>query len=451
MFMAKDELTAAGKYFKLRLRDARIGIAAVLALMVLLCVGSCAWILFDISGSHDPIGRDNMLDYSWLLISIMPLVLVILISRQESTQKRYSVYPLTNTSRFLAAQMFYHALIAMGIAAVALLYFVQYFFFTLVSVWKSSVVLAFSLSVKYLITGSLVLFMWLALFGVALSFLEVVVRVFKLIVVIPLLLISVTIVVIAYSGSFQGFSLVRAVAFLLPKSPGVFLLRGLLLWFVLFFMAFALNKLASHLRVAGTNVWSSWLLYVPLIAVAGALALVLSMSVFSMDHGFPDSYHDYSSPGVRTISLDASRVPKGSAIEIRQRIFQGDSLQPSELGSFLGGAGWPTYQDFFTDSGPATGEGGAFAGQKIVVTYQLPTFLEGDQKLMAYARPEVFAHLEGTVLNIDYHCAHKINAIYPPIWLVMESFPEYDSSHIGTTLGSKSTAFSAGFIEVNAR
>ncbi|MCL2654499.1 MAG: hypothetical protein FWD65_02205 [Coriobacteriia bacterium] len=444
MFVAKSELVNTWKFFKLRLRDARIGIWIVLAVMAFVCVWTSVQILINTLGSTDPINIYTLSDFSWFLIAVMSLALVILMSRDKNSRKRYAVYPLTNMSRFLSTQLLCYFLIALGIVAAVFFYFVQYFLFVLVSVRKPDVTLAFSLGAKYLVIGSLVLFVWLALFVALLSVLDVCVRVFKLIAFIPLVVASA---ILLQNQSFLSVLSERLVL-LVPRTLGIFFLRGFIIWLVLFGIAFVLNKPAGHLRVLGSASWSSWLIYVPLIVVTGAFVLSASGTALG-GRFFPLGLSNYTTPGMKTITLDASRASGSSAIEIRQRVFQGDASNPSDLG-VPGGICLHGDQGLFFE-GESPGEGDVFTGQKVVVTYQLPTYLTNNPKLMEYARPELAAQLNGTVLNIDYRYAHKVNVIYPSTWVVLNEFTKYDYENIGKELGTKQMPFSNGFIEVSAK
>jgi len=450
MSVAKSELICTWRFFKLRLRDARIGIGAILALMVFVCVGTCGMICVSFSSSTAPISQHFLADFPMLLIAVMPLVLAIMISRYENSNKRYSVYPLTDTSRFLSAQALYYFLIALAIAAAVFFYLVQYLFFTLVSVWKPGVVIAYGFSAHYLITGSLVLFTWLALLAAVLSLLVTLVRAFKLVAIVPLVVLFAMLLTLglqARLGSLQKV-LIKLVTLLLPKSAGTFLLRGLLIWLILFGVTFALNKLMRHLKIPEPISWAPLLVTVPIIVVAALFTA--EFSLFAVGGGFNGSANDYIPANAQTITLDASQVPKGSTIEVRQRALRAGASKFSKSWnySYLSGLSWDNQGFTSPDAPPETGS--IFKGKNIYVTSQLPSYFSNNQRLMEYARPALTAQLKGTVLYVDYHYTHKVDVIEPTIWIVLEGYTKYDYNNIGKKLGTKSAPFSNGYLDVSA-
>jgi len=308
MSVVKNELINAGKLFKLRLRDARLGIYSVLFFMGLLVAINVAVILDGFAMNSMLLNSQYFFDYSALVLAASPLV-IALVFWQEATGSK-SVYPQTSTSRFLSVQMLSFFLVLFALAVALVLYVLVFAASHLISLWQPGFVIGSSFSVAFLAAGFLAALTYLVMVTTVISFVALVVKAFRLYAVIPIT--GITLFYLYYRGSvYQITALNRlwhvlnkfAQLFLEPKTLGSFLLVCLAITFLFLVAGIVLKGLASGERGTIKDAWMLTVVFIPCTLLLLSVSTTLYLDPSTTTHRRETMYLEHSEKKVLFVPI----------------------------------------------------------------------------------------------------------------------------------------------------
>jgi len=350
----------------------------------------------------------------------------------------YSVFPQTNTSRFLAVQAMHHIVILIAALVSLLFNLLQYALFALLSARHPYIVLANRFDWGFVISGFFVMILYLFLVTAMISLIATLIRKFRIYAILGL----------AFLGAISLVNppvfirlLQSIVAFLvLERNLGLFFIKGILLWVVLFGASLIINKHTAFYR-SSMRSDTATMIAIVFVTTFFLMGLTLPFMIFSGNgNGQVTESIVYNSP-LEEIVLDASHVPHGSDIEV---ITTNITLS-SESGTYDD----DSYDDFVDDSETIFWSGGYatdfgllrlmylnedqiyalknFDGERIVIAYELPnlSFRDDSIDLSHFVTQEFSARLEETTLYLDYQFTRGVNAVIIPIWPFMAQFEQF--------------------------
>jgi len=470
----KSELGNAAKLFRLKLRDSRKGIVAVLVAVAVLMFmnGIVAWQGFV--NTARPLVGQNFMDFSALLLILAPIAIAY-IFWQEATGKN-SVYPQTAISRFLSTQMLSFFLVLLALCVVLLLHFLTLALFSLVGIWNSSLIMGYSFSLGFLASGFFAALIFLVMVTTAFSLIADLVRVFKLYAVVALIALAAftQLYPILYASRVLPFldalnlmSLQFERLFQLFLEPQTYLafVAACLVASVTFFVAgLCLRWLVSRDYDTAQTSWMLALTYLSCIVVI--LTLGFSLYVGQGQHLTPGSVSDVfpAEAQVFEIRPQHMHMPEDSPMFVMAETFHRsrdhiimnselpddhelDQMQQEELNEvylmdefdmaniFVEGNGlFVTANTFEMWDFRALHEAGyfplePFRGENITVNYIPASFDKTSPRLQEVANPMLWADspvwafegdpLRQDTLNIRHTYAGEGNVLFIPIWSMM--------------------------------
>ena len=441
----KEEFTYAFELFELRLRNSIVEIVIAFSLLAgILLVSGFHWFGTPAKGGG------YVFDYSSLLLVLLIPAAFTLLMKHESMQKKEDLCLHTNANHFLANFILLHFISFLLASFVFALYLAQALLFTVLSSSRPELILAYDFSFTFLMTAFLVVFICLSVLASALLLFAAIVRVLRL----QLLYVVIPLVAAVASFVFPGFvaaalqSLFSAL--FVSGSLIAFLLLSALIW-ILFFVA-ALT-LAGR---AGVNLPKS---LSPILQYGAMIAWIIPtffMSVGALA-GLPLVHGNIFPTEPFEVRIDASQVPAGSHIQIRQPTItqstpDGETTIPlidvnfSPVGSAVSDEGFWILSDRMPSQ--------PFNGTEIILSYAPPSYVVQNPLLIQEGNPRIEASLEGTTLLVDYDFEPREGIVYLPVWRIMSSLNLFSDQNNFRGSGADPNqwpSFMNAYVEVSSR
>lgn len=440
MFMEKSELNNTLKLAKIKLKNTRRNRFGFAIVMLCMFLGNVIPILMCVFKQEDGISNYSMLDYSIPFMIGILIAIIIMSVTYRTTNELYSVYPQTNTSRFLSSQILYHIWIVLTAVFLELMYLLQYFLFRLISIKYKNVVLVYKFNLSFVIAGFFVLIIYSILISAIITLTATLIRKFN----IYAILIFTIMVVSSFANRIQTINLFKKTfGFLLfEKSPGWFILKGLVLWLVLFVISLIINKYTVYYK--GYIKTSKPIITTIVIASVIAIGLNTFLVSESKIKATPSSSIDEveeSNYVMKEIVIDASDVPKGSKINIKAEnimLLQGEQMGYS-CDSIIDDIHICISDESMLNN---------FTGEKIIISYAFPYYMVDYVDMMPFIEPELSAYLDGTTLHVKYEYKENIKAVFIPMWSFMWQFDEYKGKDIFNENGGWASGTGGGWVEI---
>lgn len=437
MFVANNELKNAIQLTKIKLYNTKKSLIYSLLFVLFIILSNLIPTLFYIFKQADGIMDYIIQDYS-IPFAIGFLIGIVVVTCGDKTNNQlYSVFPQTNTSRFLSSQALYYIYILCFAILSLFMYLIQYTIFAVIARLYKNMVLVYQFHWSFVLAGFFVLIVYLAIITAIITLIATLIRKFRIYGILSFAFLGV--LILTNMVKTIEFSK-RALGFLIfEKNPALFVLKGIIIWAVLFFISLIINKLTiyykSNIKISRAVIAGIVVVGVLAIGVA-PLLLFDNMTISSTTHATEQNI-----PNINEILIDTSEIPPGSEINIvttenivddtnQSEIFYGDNIDRMHL----------SYDENALSS---------FSGQKILIHYDFPSYMRDDYELTRFSNPKFSAHLNGNTIYLDYSYDKNIKAIFIPVWSFMWQFDGYKGKDIFKEFAGSSSGGGEGYVLIN--
>lgn len=430
MFVAKNELKNAWQLTRIRLKNTKRNRMAFFAVVLITLLGNIIPLLVSVFRQSSELYYSTVQDFSVIYMVGILIAILVMTCNYRETDQLYSVYPQTNTSRFLSSQAIYYLWVLCAAAASLFIYLVEYAVFAVLAGIYENIVLVYTFNLEFVIAGFFVLIVYA---GIALSIITltaVLIRKFK----IYAMLISAILLIWIITNFAKTFELFKIVfgGLIFEENPAVFIGKGILLWLVLFSFSFIVNKYTVYYK---SNLKISKFIMIGIAVIGVILVGVSPFLIFKTETRQGTITEETEQPPnvMQEIIIDASDIPPGSKINIVTTNII-DFSKPAATYNVMPAQFMELHYDEDILSN--------FKGQKIIIYYDSPVFTVDDYKLSKLVDPKFSARLEGNTLYLDYSYIENVKAIFNPVWSFMWQFDCYKGKGIfkesaGSSYGGK--------------
>jgi len=431
--MVKDEYATIKNLLKIRFKTGAKGFMWFAIAIAFLLVWSLSSTVLGITRS-ETIRFHNINDYSVMFLASMALMLAIQMFMYKTTNDRLSVYPQTNTSRFVSSLLYSFALVAIFAFTVLIIYLIQYGVFLLVFTFSSNMYFSLNFSMGLLIVGVFVYLAYGLLIVAAIELLGVVLRKWTYYAFVALAAV-LTLIVVNLNAFIEGIP--NALAFLINESSLVlFFMKAIGLLFVIIAVAFVINKNTVYHKSQGRILNKGILLGCIALAVIliitpflifntatqqGAVSWIVEGNITPVEDFFD---------GFEEIHIDISHLPNDSNIELNIDN-QPITIEIGRSSTFYNGT-------FVFLSGTEYLRN--IQGDNLNIWYRLPLFHFDGAMLYEFINPQMSIYLEENVLTISY-TYDKVQVVILPIWSFARQFTVFEGRGLFT---DRAVGFHAG-------
>ncbi len=410
MFMGNDEIKNTYALTVIKFRSTRTYMLKSLLLIGLAFVAILIPSIVNVLKYEAPVTDIRIYDYSaFLLLGLLGGALISCI-RYKHMSDYYSVFPQTGTSRFLSTQFILYLWLAFVSLLSLVVYMIQFVIFKLLSMLNSNIILAFRADLGLVLTGVFIFFLYGMIMISFFSLMATLIRKFNEI-AIAILMIIAAILITSEEGLFKTIANISS---FLTKEPkiSIFLMKGLLVWLILFVTAFLVNRSTVYYKTQRKYKNS----IVTAVGVASLILISIVRAGISVDgrnivitNSFKNfSFHDdeYDIWQDKTILLDASDYKDLSPITVTTNFDLSDNMMT-----------------------PANEHIIPF-GDTIEIRYRLPVHIMNYYNLTELTNPTFTAKLEDHKLILDYSYHKNTKVIFLSPWFVMKQFEKYQDKNL---------------------
>lgn len=434
MFMAKGELKNAGRLTQIKLGNAKTGIVLYLAfIMGIIFITNLIPTIVGLLGGANGIKTYQWTDYSlWFTFAVLVGIIIMQCTYRESNHN-FAVYPQTNISRYLSSQALFHFWIIFVPLLCLVLYLIQYGIIAIIAAGRSDIHFVYNFDIVFLLAGLAALIIYSSIISGIISLISALIRRFRLYAAI----FSAVLAGLALANLPVTFKVFKVLfSFLIfEHRVGLFILKGIILWAVLFVISFIVNKYTVYYRDAlkfSKGVAAGIVAVLTLVILAGGAVLSILPSTETrviVENNVQDEYTPR--PVWRQIEIDTFGLPKGSRLDIKTQgdiaiIRNADKLISS--GSQNEKLFW-LYEDGTKIEYPKgylalelDSQLSDLNGNKLIIDYMLPFRVVSSQEISSLTKPEFNAWLDGQTLNLSYTYEKNIKVVFAPIWSFMWQF-----------------------------
>jgi hypothetical protein len=451
MLVAKSELINAGKLTRVKLSNTKHS-GLTIALFIVL-------VIYLINFLPNFIGlfqeTDSLTTYYWQNYSL-PFAIGVLVAIivhncvYRTTNQNFSVYPQTNTSRFLADQTIQHFWILAGLMLSTLLSVLQYAVIALLAHGRPNMHFVYSFDPLFVLAGLVVVTLYSAIIAECLTLIATLLHKFRLFAVI--FLVALAAFSLANSQT-SLYALSKLFAYLIYEhSVGWFIIKGLMTWAALLLLTIVINKYTVYEHRSSQPAKS--VVVGIAVAVACTLTLIIVGCVaFRMIPGAGTGIGIAQEmtaeklaelpapmPEQEQIEIDISGLAQGSAIDvvtsgnIRNIRDAGEIISISKRDNHIVFLGFEDgrrveipleYLIFAYDT-----QLDHIHGDKLLLSYQHPFFVDRSEYISPLIHPQFTADLIGSTLYLHYTYDKNVKALYVPMWSCMWQFAYFQGNHL---------------------
>jgi len=420
MFMAKSELKNAMQLTKIRLDNTKRNRVWFLLIILTVILGNLIPSLISIFKQTNGVAEYRLQDYSITFGVGILIAITIMACSYKTTNQFYSVYPQTNNSRFLSSQALWYIWILCVAVVSLLIYVIQYSVLAVIAAYQANIILVYNFDLGFVISGFFVLIVYLAIITAIITLIAVLIRKFRIYAILSFVLFA-AFVITNVPKMIELFKVIFG--FLIFESnPALFILKGIILWVVLFGVALFINKhtvyYESGIKISKTIIAVITVIGIITIGVTPFLFYntTTSQSVSEREDKTSELYRWYE------IVIDASAIPNGSTINVVAPNIK--IMNTTNEFITYDGENMDMYLEFDKDIFSN------FNGEKIIISYCLPTLMIDYYELSKLANPKLATHLEGNTLYLDYSYDKNIKAVFIPVWSFMWQFDGFKGRNI---------------------
>ena len=397
-----------------------------------------------VSSGGEGIRFYQVTDYSTSFFFGMIIAYIIIMFLYRRTNDKLSVFPQTNTARFITSQAV-NCIVAVWVGLSTLvMYLLYYGAVKILSLFYGSVYFALDFSIGFITAGFITFLLYGFLIVAMIDLIGVILRKWTYYAAIAFTaLIALAVINIMTVVEYAP----KVLAFLVKEpSFALFTLKTMLLLFVIT----AISLVINHFTVYHKNQNSANKKYTVIICVAIAAVIMFGIPammiyktsdsgstwVTSEESSVDEIVRDYFAEG-QEIRIDVSHLPRGSRIKLETK---GKNIAVIATGgAFIYG------QNDFTAYLSGTDALDNIQGDTIVIAFRPPFYNVNGFELAEFANPRITAHLEGGTLYIEY-VIDDAHVVIMPIWSIAGQFDIFKDKNlvsenpIGFSSGGNSNA-----------
>ena len=423
MFMVRSEFENIKKLLRVKIRTEQKGFLwhFVLTAVVFVFVIVPMAINIGFDGSSG-LNFHHLTDISTFFFFGMIIALAIIMFSYRKTNDALSVFPQTNSSRFVASEVSnYISIFFLGLVALVL-YLLQYSMTLIVSVFRENVIFALEFNIGFIIVGFITFLMYGFLVVAVIGLIGTVLRKWSYYAVMAFAaFISLG---ITNFETVIGF-LPLAFGFLVNEpSFGLFMSKAIALWLVIFALSFSINfhtvyYKSQHMTITRKAV----VICIAIVAVIASLSVVVfsytvsyTIELGAMDvHEVDDFTHDFFADA-EEIRIDISHLPRGSDITLTTEGIADDVTAGGQL--VITGRRWQAFV------------GGLDAldniqGDTLIIQFRPPFYEVNGIEKAHHANPRLTANLDGNHLHLIYKY-DNVHVVSIPVWGIASQFEMFD-------------------------
>jgi hypothetical protein len=416
--------------FWVRLKMAKSGyIVFVLVFAGLILIPLINNITDIVSNTANP--YNDISDLSGFLLFGVVIGLIVGVIIYRTTNVKLSVFPQTNNSRLISSLLMNYFTVVMILMMILVMYMVNLGVFKLMSAFSYDIVFALNIDFKFIITGFFVYLAYGFLLVSIIEFIGAVLRKWTYYAAIILTALFALFIV-----NFQRVlgHLPGVLAFLVAEpSPLLFFLKATGLWLAITAVTLVINRYTvfykSHNQILKKGVVITCIVIAAtVIIIPGALFEVSYSSgdVFDDDGTFTLNEHDYVS--IEEFTIDISHLRNGSRVDI-----DGTNIYIMQPESWI----WQTNGSAIVSNAESLYN---IHGDTIVIWYRPAWFLVNGIDVLKYNNQQLYVHLEGNTLFLNYSY-DNVHVMLLPIWSLARQFDSFKDTGV---LSANVLGFSTG-------
>ncbi|MCL2059070.1 MAG: hypothetical protein FWH01_08445 [Oscillospiraceae bacterium] len=452
----KDEAANAKRLLNVKFKVHRKNFAYFLVIAAVMFISNFATTVY---GIWNDIGIRNheLSDFSVAFFFGLIIAFIIIMLMYRQTNDKLSVFPQSNTGRFIASQIINYIIVAMaGLMSLAM-YLINYCSMRFLSAAKNNVHLALNADAGFIAAGFFTFTAYSFLILAAIDLVGAILRKWAHYAAVAftalLALAFVNIMtVVEYTP--------KALAFLVREpSFAVFMAKAAALWIALVAVSLLINYHTEYYRSHNTVIKKA--VVIVCIIIASAILFITPMVLmFTSGSGGGNAMATYETyddggfadetfPAASEIRIDVSHLPKGSKLALVGDNFNtrgldivngdvvggkdGDVADGGDGGDGGDGAdGAAEYEYIIYESRSVASYAninGAEAlddirGDAVVVKFRPPEYTINGVEMMRFANPRFDAYLVDGALRIDYY-VDDAHVVFVPIWGIARQFDAF--------------------------
>lgn len=429
MFMGNDEIKNTLSLTKIKLGNIKTDLLKILLIIFMMFIAGIFPTILQLFKYKDLVADFRLPDLSSYLFISLFVVTISFYAIYKRINDYYSVYPQTNSSRFLSTQLtFYLWWIVLSFFAL-ILYLSQYILFRVIVLFNENIVIALKFDFGFAITGYFVYLLYGLLVITFISFIAALIHKFNTIAVISLLIIFALLI----NGNTPLLELFNNIFGFLTKEEyiSIFFLKGIITLLILFVASFFINKYTCYYKIHKK--------YSKLIVIAVGIILILIVSIIRFSLAPEESVSHLSQHNTPVLDRDSHWLPDTISIDISDY----DDANGLSVISNINENTDNMIIDYRTSNlyGP---------GDEIVIYYRFPLHITNDYDLTKHMNCKINASLEDNILNITYSYDKNIKVVFISPYSIIRQFDKYKDKDLytNTPLLITNNSHGSGFINI---
>lgn len=432
MFMVKEELKYTKKLTMARLRSNKKGIVIFFVITAFLMLSSLIPSLIAIFKHSNIPTMEKFQDYSITYFIGMAIGFVVMTIQYREQNDALSLFPQTNTSRFLSAQLKGYLCLFGVTITVFLVYILQYITLKMASSLHDNVIFVLDIDFGFLLVGLLTMLLYAMQLFTFLTMIGVIVRKFGIYSVLVLMAILITLIInltwtVHYIPKFIS-------NMLFDSKITVFFIKNVLLFFTMNVFSVILNYYTIYyktIRISRTLVATITLIgFIAAIVFSGTVGIVaLNTSQISSPSEESATNHEVI-PRMNKIEIDVSGLKKDSIIHI----VTNDNIKDSSHSN---------YSMSINSESTLT-----ITGNTLTIYYNYPLDAYNGINIMDFTNPSFTAKLDGNTLYLNFEYNKNVKLVLLPIWSMARNFDYYKDKNVAIDSFINSHASGSGFINL---
>ncbi len=428
MFMGNDEIKNTLALTRIKIRSSRVMALRVLLIMGLVYLAVIILTLINVLKYKAVVSDILIYDYSYFHFLAIVVVAITTNIRYKQINDVYAIYPQTVSSRYLSTQAFLHLWLGVLTILPFIVYVIQFVTYKLLSEFNSNIILAFRTDLEMILMGILIFFLYGMLAIALVSLIGVLIRKFGTIAIACFTLL-IAFILTSEDGLWGSIS--RMLSYLTKEQRiGIFLIKVLITWLLLFVSALLINKYTVYYKEQ--RKYSN-----ALVTAIGIVALIVISIIrtYQADNG--------------GIFISAPYMSSSDSSIWQDRVLYVTKEDTSNSGPITVKTNFDLEEDnMHLNTSPSINN-----ADTIKIQYRLPVRLYNNYNLTELTKPSLTAKLEGNVLNINYDYIKNTKVVYLSPWFVMKQFERYQNRDLFFIESNfySSRSISNGHVSISAK
>jgi len=414
MFVVKDEYDNIKKLTKVKFTVARKGILFFCFAATVVFLASLTSTIYGIMNQEVSAQFHDVADFSVTFFYVLILVLFVLMRNYRPGNENLSMFPQTNTSRFISSQIINYTLV-LCVGYVSLVMYLLYSgAIKILSTLTDNIHVVPGFDIGFVHVGFFI-FIAYGFLGVAvIDIVGVILR--KWTYYAGSAFIALLILALINSNTVAIYT-PRILDFLIGEpSIGLFMIKSVVLWLILVGISFFINRSTIYHKsphpLNKKNVIAIGLIFSMVLLISIPLSTLsdANSSLYSRGYGYELQVDPLET------RIDISHIPNGGRISLSVGNTDVTTEEPYV---------WLDKMDqpFYIYGMEALEY---LQGDTIVLKFYLPFHHVGGVMLEEYILPQTTAYMDGNKLCIDYdYVIQKYHLIVLPIWSIARQFESF--------------------------